>query len=123
MKILVIDDDNFFRQFYTAKLSETGFDVESASDGEEGFTKIKKIIPDVILLDIVMPKKDGFSLLGDLAKDPVLQKIPVLVFSSLNQQDDLARIKQLGARGYINKSVQDFDSLLAKVFEVGNIHK
>lgn len=118
MKILIVEDDAFFRNFYMTKLKDTGFEVFAAVDGEEGMSKARQFKPDVILLDIVMPKKDGFAVLQELSKDALLMNTPVLVFSSLNQKEDLEKIKKIGAKGYVSKNVQDFDSLLSKIFEV-----
>lgn len=118
MKILIVEDDVFFQKFYSTKLKEKGFEVFIAGDGEEGMQKVKEIKPSVILLDIIMPKKDGFEVLESLGKDPVLRTIPVLVFSTLGQTKEAERAKKLGARDYVNKTFFDFDRLLAKIAEV-----
>jgi DNA-binding response OmpR family regulator len=119
MKIVLVEDDKFFHNFYAAKLKEKGFDVDVASDGEEGLALIKKTKPNIILLDLIMPKKDGFEVLEALSKDPELNKIPVLVFSTLGQEKDIERAKKLGATDYTNKSFFDFDKLLAKIHSLG----
>jgi CheY-like chemotaxis protein len=115
MKILIIEDDKFFQNFYRQKLSEKGYQVELAGDGEEGLNKIKTSKPDVLLLDIVMPKKDGFEVLESLNRDGLTKKIPIIVFSTLGQESDMEKAKQLGARDYINKSFFDFDKLNEKI--------
>lgn len=115
MKILLIEDDTFFQHFYMLKLQEAKFDVMAASDGQEGLLKASEYLPDIILLDIIMPKKDGFEVLADLQKDMTLSKIPVLVFSTLGNEADVEKAKQLGAKDYVNKSFFDFESLVAKI--------
>jgi DNA-binding response OmpR family regulator len=118
MKILIIEDDKFFREFYSVKLKEQGFDVESAEDGEEGLQKIAANQPELILLDLIMPVKDGFDVLESLGKQELTTKIPILVFSTLGQEDDVQKALKLGARGYTNKSFYDLDQLLKKIFEI-----
>lgn len=120
MKILLIEDDTFFREFYSSKLREKNLEVETAQDGEEGLLKLQSFIPDLVLLDIIMPKKDGFDVLAEMGQLKLLPKIPVLVFSTLGQEKDVERARQLGARGYVNKSFFDFDKLYSRILELGN---
>lgn len=115
---MLIEDDHFFENFYAEKLKESGFSVELAVDGQDGMEKLKTVHPDLILLDLIMPKKDGFQVLAELAADPALKTIPVMVFSTLGQENDIARAKALGARDYVNKTFFDFDNLLAKISEL-----
>ena len=118
MKILLIEDDVFFSKFYATKLKESNYEVTVAYDGEEGLLRIQEEKPDIILLDLIMPKMDGFAVLEALSKDNQLKKIPVLVFSTLSQDPDVERAKQLGARDYINKSVLDFQILIDKIHSI-----
>jgi len=115
MKILIADDDNFFRSFYSTKLRENGFEVEVAEDGVVALNKAKTFMPTLILLDIIMPNKDGFSVLMDLKADQQLMSIPTIVFSTLGQEADIAKAKSLGAVDYVNKSYFDFPNMLAKI--------
>lgn len=115
MRLLLVEDDTFFREFYSAKLKAEGMEVEVASDGEEGLKKAAEVKPDLILLDIIMPKKDGFDVLQSLSQNATLKKIPVIVFSTLGQESDVEKAKKLGAIDYINKSFFDFDGLKAKI--------
>ena len=115
MKILLIDDDKFFQKFYSVKLKEQGIEIEVASDGEEGILKAQQFAPDLIMLDLIMPKVDGFSFLKKRLGDENLKKIPVLIFSTLGQDQDIENAKNLGATDYINKSFFDFDNLMAKI--------
>ncbi len=115
MKLLLIEDDVFFRRFYVEKLKEKGFLVEEADDGEVGFEKIKSFRPDLIILDLIMPKKDGFEVLQSIQLEPELKKIPVLVFSTLGQDKDIEKAKKFGASDYVNKSLFDFNMLMEKI--------
>lgn len=115
MRILLVEDDRFFRRFYVEKLKEKGFEVVEAEDGEEGVEKAKSNMPDLIVLDIIMPKKDGFEVLMALQSDATLKTIPVLIFSTLGQEADIEKAKKMGALDYINKSLLNFDNLIAKI--------
>ena len=117
MKVLIVEDDIFFQKFYSTKLTEVGFIADVASDGEEGIVKTKEFKPDLIILDIIMPKRDGFGFLEDVANDEELKKIPILVFSTLGQEQDVQKAIQLGAVGYVNKTFFDFDKLKQKIEE------
>jgi CheY-like chemotaxis protein len=117
-KILLVEDDVFFQKFYSFKLQESQFDVGVAPDGEACMNQLQTFLPDLILLDLVMPKKDGFSVLQSVGQSPTLRTIPVLVFSTLGQEKDISRAMSLGARGYVNKSFLDFDALLQKINEL-----
>lgn len=115
MRILLIEDDPFFQKFYAYKLAEKGFTVDVGSDGVEGMKLMQTNIPNLILLDLIMPNMDGFGVLEAKSKIPTLQKVPVLVFSTLSQEQDVKKAMSLGALDYANKSFFDFDTLLAKI--------
>ena len=92
-----------------------GYEVEVASDGREGLEKIKTFLPDLILLDIIMPVMDGFEVLTALKNDSTISRSPVVVFSTLGQESDIKKAIELGAKDYINKSFFDFDVFLKRV--------
>ncbi|OGH14016.1 MAG: hypothetical protein A2687_06135 [Candidatus Levybacteria bacterium RIFCSPHIGHO2_01_FULL_38_26] len=117
MKVLIIEDDLFFQKFYSTKLTEVGFTADVASDGEQGIAKAREFMPDLIILDIIMPKRDGFGFLEDVAQDEGLKKIPILVFSTLGQEQDVQKALSLGAVGYVNKTFFDFDKLKERIEE------
>lgn len=119
MKILIAEDDAFFQKFYTSKLTEKGFEVILSVDGEDAIQKITQEKPDLVLLDIIMPKKDGFEVLTAVKANIETQDIPIIVFSSLGQEDDVKKAKSLGAIDYIYKSFYDFDLLLSKINTYG----
>lgn len=117
MNILIVEDDVFFQKFYSQKLQEVGFTVNVAVDGNDAIVKVVKTKPDLIILDIIMPNKDGFEVLEEISRDRVLSKIPILVFSTLGQEQDVQKALKLGAVGYVNKTFFDFGNLKAKIEE------
>lgn len=118
MKILLVEDDHFFREFYSNKLKEQKAEVQVAENGEEALKLLDKFVPDVMLLDIIMPKMDGFEVLTHMNKSGLVTKIPVLVFSTLGQEKDVERARTLGAKGYVNKSFFDFEKLYSRILEL-----
>jgi DNA-binding response OmpR family regulator len=104
MKILVAEDDQFLIKVYQAKLVKEGFEVQLAHDGEEAEKILQTFVPQVILLDLMMPKKDGFQVLSDIKANDVLKSIPVIVTSNLSQPEDKQKALNLGAVEYIVKS-------------------
>lgn len=115
MTVLLIEDDHFFQKFYATKLRDSNITVEVASNGEEGIVKMKESHFDVILLDLIMPKMNGFDVLEHMSKDQALKRVPVLIFSTLGQESDIEKAKQLGARDYMNKTFFNFEELLTKI--------
>lgn len=103
-RILLVEDDAFLIGIYATKLELEGFDVLQAKDGEAGLQAVQKELPDIILLDILMPKLDGFQVLEALKKDAKTKKIPVVLLSNLGQKDDVERGRALGATDYLIKA-------------------
>ena len=103
-KILLIEDEEMLANMYEVKFQNEGFDITKALDGEEGLKKAKEIIPDLILLDIIMPKMDGFSVLKALKEDPKTKNAPVILLTNLGQEEDIARGKEMGSVGYLVKA-------------------
>jgi DNA-binding response OmpR family regulator len=114
-KILIAEDDLFFQKFYSTELKEHGFEVEVAADGEEALSKLDSYKPDLLLLDIIMPKKDGFEVLKTLSTESKHKRLPIIIFSTLGQESDMQKAKQLGAHDYINKSFFDLEILISKI--------
>lgn len=103
-KVLVVEDDTFLAGMYLTKLSLEGFEVELASDGREGLKKAKEWLPDVILLDIVLPVMDGFGVLENVKKDSSTRDIPVMLLTNLGQRNDVERGLSSGAADYLIKA-------------------
>lgn len=114
-KILVVEDDKFLRKVYESKLPKEGFSVVSAPDGEAGLAALKKEQPDLVLLDLIMPKMTGFDFLIEVKKDQKLAKIPILVLSNLGQEEDTLRAKSLGASDFLIKSNFSIKEVVEKI--------
>ncbi len=115
IKILVAEDDQFLANAYKAKLSRVGFDLEIAENGEETIAKMASFQPDVLLLDLMMPKKDGFAVLMELRKQERWKKIPIIVASNLGLKEDIDRAMNLGATAYVVKSNLSLSDLVDKI--------
>lgn len=102
--ILLVEDDEFLAELYATKLSLEGFEVSLAVDGEKGLKLAKEMNPDLILLDIILPKKDGFEVLKALKSDASLKKIPVILLTNLSQKDEVQKGLDLGANDYLIKA-------------------
>ncbi len=103
-KILVAEDDRLLANAYKVKLVREGYDVLIVNDGDELIANIEKYSPDLIVLDLIMPKTDGFSILEYLKKSERWRNVPILVSSNLSQTEDVVRVTKLGADDYIVKS-------------------
>ncbi len=104
IKILLIEDDSFLLSMYAAKFELEGFRTMVARDGEEGLRLAAKEVPDVILLDIMLPKMDGFEVLRRLKSDERLKKIMVILLTNLGQKDDIGKGLDMGAEDYLIKA-------------------
>jgi len=114
-KILVIEDEKVLLEAIAKKLQLDGYEVQTAADGEEGLNKIFKDKPDLILLDILMPKVDGFGVLTKLNSDPAYAKIPVIIISNSGQPVEIERAMSLGVKDYLIKAEFDPEEVIAKV--------
>ncbi|HCM81805.1 TPA: response regulator [Patescibacteria group bacterium] len=113
--ILIVEDDTFLSSTYRLKFTKVGFTVYIAMDGQEAMNILQNVRPDVILLDLVMPVKDGFTVLSELKADEKLKSIPVIITSNLSQKEDIDKAKELGAADFIIKSDVSLDDLVKKV--------
>lgn len=103
-KILVIEDDQYLADIYGTKLKLENFQVEIANDGAVGIELAKKMVPDLILLDILMPEKDGFEVLQELKSDEITKNIGVILLTNLNSPDEIKKGLELGAVDYMVKA-------------------
>lgn len=117
-KILIIDDETILLEAIAKKLGMEGFEVITAVDGEEGLEKIRRELPDLVLLDILMPKMNGMDVLEEINKDPELSKIPFIIISNSGQPVEIERAMSLGVKDYLIKADFDPDEVLAKVNNV-----
>ena len=116
-KILVIDDETQLIEMVQMRLEAAGYDVVTASDGQEGLDKAKSVEPDLILCDVMMPKMDGYKVCGLLKNDSRYSKIPLILFTARAQQDDQDVGDEVGADAYITKPFEP-SVLLAKIKEL-----
>lgn len=103
-KILIVEDDPFLLKMYIKKLQVEGFEVETAKDGEDGLAKIKSFLPDLVLMDIMLPKLSGLEAIEKAKADPLIKNIPILVLSNLSASADTETAVKKGAVGYLIKS-------------------
>lgn len=103
-RVLLAEDDQFLQKMYAVKLNREGLEVDVADDGEKALAAMRSARPDIVLLDIMMPKKDGFTVLEEMKADSALKDIPVVVLSNLGEVDDVKRAKRLGANDYLIKA-------------------
>jgi len=117
-RILIADDDITLRDMYKLRLEADNFEVLIAADGEEALGIIRKEKPDLILLDIMMPKINGLDVLAEIKKDPTLKEIPVIMLTALIQ--DVTKVKSLmsGADDYLMKSEVMPGEVITKVNQV-----
>lgn len=113
--ILLVEDEKMLAEMYTTKFSMEGFTVQKAFDGQQGVELAKQYKPDIILLDVIMPKIDGFGALKMLKQDPALKNIPVIMLTNLGQEDDVKKGKELGAVDYFVKSNHSPSEIVEKV--------
>ncbi|OGE14827.1 hypothetical protein A3F00_02665 [Candidatus Daviesbacteria bacterium RIFCSPHIGHO2_12_FULL_37_11] len=115
-KILIIEDDQFLREFYQELLQAEGYEVDAAPDGDIGLIKIIAGGYNLILLDIMLPKKDGMQILRDLrVKPPSKFNGPIVVLTNLGQDAVIKQCFDLGANGYLIKSAMNPDQILAEI--------
>jgi DNA-binding response OmpR family regulator len=113
--ILLVDDDLTLREMYEERMKAEGFSIIQATNGEEAIKKARESKPNVILLDIMMPKVNGFDVLKELKSDPEMKNIPVIVLTALIQDVDRIQGKKLGAVDYIVKSETMPGEVIAKI--------
>jgi two-component system response regulator VicR len=114
-KILVAEDDKFLVNVLLSKLSKEGFEVIHAFDGEEALAKVCEKKPDLVLLDLVIPVKDGFEVLKEIKADEALKDIPVIILSNLGQDEDIKRGQELGAEDYLVKTNLSLGEVVEKI--------
>jgi DNA-binding response OmpR family regulator len=114
-RILLAEDDRFLRKAAETMLKRSGFTVIPAADGEEALRLAREHIPDLLLLDLIMPKMQGFDVLKELKGKPETAGIPVIVLSNLGQDSDVQLARERGAHDYIIKSNIALEQLVERV--------
>jgi CheY-like chemotaxis protein len=101
--VMIVDDEASLRTLVRANLEVDGLEVSEAVDGAEALEMMRQNPPDLVLLDIMMPRMDGIEMLEEVAADPELRDIPVILLTAKGEQEDLEKGAELGARGHITK--------------------
>ncbi len=101
--ILVVDDSQTQREYMIELLTECGYTVKSASNGKDALVKIRQDLPDLVILDIVMPERNGFQACRDIKEDPKTKHIPVIICSTKNTEADIYWALKQGASDYVIK--------------------
>jgi DNA-binding response OmpR family regulator len=119
-RVLLVEDDRFLRRAGEAALRQRGFAVSVAADGEEALQKLQVEVPDLILLDLLMPKVSGIQVLRSLRASEATRTVPVLILSNSSREQDLEEIKNLGVTDYLvkaNLSLQELGDRVAGLLE------
>ena len=116
-KILSADDDPVVQQFVHSILTENGYEVFTATDGDEALTRAKALVPDLMILDLIMPYRDGYEVLRLLRDAPETRNVPVIILSAKSKEEDIIRGLEGGAEDFIIKPFNALE-LVARVRKV-----
>ena len=114
-KILFVEDESVLRKTLGDVLTQEGYEIISAEDGEKGLELSKTEKPDLILLDLILPKMNGFEVLESLKKDEIVKDIPVIVLTNLEGSDGISKVIELGASAYLVKAEYSLEELIGKI--------
>jgi len=118
MKVLVIDEDKFVINIYESELHQQNIEVISADNGEDGWRLAEKEVPDLIITELILRKINGFDLIKKIKKTKKLKNIPIVICSSLNQQEDIDEVLELGATKFLSKQVYSLKEVTKEVLEI-----
>jgi DNA-binding response OmpR family regulator len=113
--LLLVEDDKFISRAYKDGLEREGFDVDTAFDGVEAMEKIRASSPSLVLLDLILPEKDGFAVLEEVRLDESLKHVPIIILSNLGQESDIEKGRSLGALDYLIKADVSMKDVIEKV--------
>jgi len=114
-KILLIEDEPLLANLLKQRLEKDGLEVIAGHDGEEALKLLETVQPDLILLDIILPKMSGFEVMEEIQKNANYKKAPIIVISNLGQDTDMAKGQSLGAVGYFIKAQVSIEELVGKI--------
>lgn len=118
ISVLIVEDEKMLADMYATKFSMEGFTAAQANDGQAGFDAATANPPDIILLDIIMPKLDGFTVLKQLRAQEQTKNVPIILLTNLGQDEDIKKGKELGATDYFVKANHTPAEVVNKVKEV-----
>jgi len=114
--VLVVEDDPFYSKIYKTKLEKEKINAQLAGNGDQALDIIKKNgIPELILLDLLMPEKDGFQTVEDLKKDEKTKNIPIIILSNLSQEEDIKKVMDMGVTEYLIKANTPLQTVIDKI--------
>ena len=116
-RILVADDDNTVRRFIVTLLADRGYEILEAADGEQAYKVAERAKPDLMLLDLIMPFRDGFDVLQDLKRTPETSAIPVIIMSVKDREEEIVKGLNMGADDYVVKPFNSLE-LVARVRKI-----
>ncbi len=114
-KLLWVEDDKLIGTILSKKLTSSGFDLFHAKNGEEAMEILRSVIPDVIVLDLVLPNMSGFDILQAIKSDSSINKVPVMILSNLSKPSDIERAKALGALKFLVKAATSLDQIVDEI--------
>lgn len=120
-KILIVEDDSTLQKALGEYLLSEGFEVEIALDGEEGIRRAKKTNPNLVVLDIILPRKDGYEVLKELKDDENTKNTPVILLTNLRSLSDVEKAIKMGATTYLIKADYTLEDVVKKIREILNI--
>mgnify|MGYP001187613529 CR=1 FL=1 len=117
-KVCVVDDEENIREIYKTELTVCGYDVVTAIDGEDGLKIVREQKPDIVLVDIMMPRMDGVELIREIRKDETLRKTPIVVISNVEDRDIVKKTGDFDVQFYLTKSIVEPKKMVGIVAEV-----
>lgn len=120
-KIFIVEDNVDLREIYRLRFEVNGFKVITSGDGLDFLSRINEEMPDAILLDLMLPEMDGFSVLKSIRENfenPELKKVPIIIWSNLSEDSDITKALEYGANFYLRKSDYEGDDLVEKVKDI-----
>jgi DNA-binding response OmpR family regulator len=118
-RILIADGDGLVRRFLGTLLVHSGYEVHEVADGEAALEKAASLLPRLLVLDIVLPGKDGFEVINSLKSNPATSRLPILVLSVKDREEDVVKALNLGAEDYVIKpfSTRELQARIRKILE------
>jgi DNA-binding response OmpR family regulator len=114
----MVEDNIFLRKLYRDKLTRAGFSFVEATNGVEGINKAVFEKPDLIILDLILPRKNGFDVLAELKQKSEVKSIPVIILSNLSQESDVKEAMRLGAKDYLVKTEVRLSEVVEKLKKI-----
>lgn len=118
IKVLIIEDDKFLSELMSTKLSKEGFDMTLATDGESGVQQAGEVLPQIVLLDLMLPSMSGFEVLEKLKANDATRDIPVMILSNFGQESKVKKAMELGAVDYLVKANFTTGEIIEKIKQV-----